>query len=286
MLRAAVQSVLAQSAPAREIVVVDDGSTDHTLQVVHELAASGAPITLLLNEQHQNRRGEARNRGVAATTAPVVAFLDSDDLWLPERLERQLDLLSKAPLCGFGFCNLRRFHDGVGNDCAEPPFLAPGADYNGFILGDLLEEALALSSTLVVRRAAFERVGGFSDLRMNEDYELTLRLANAYPASYLPEPLALIREHPSRTSYTHGDLPLQDHLGIVSRFLSAHPDLPPTVRARGRNGLANVNFKLARLYLERGEGGRARQHLLALLKLRPWDRRAPGAYLRSFMPAH
>ena len=110
LLRAALESVQAQTVPVREIVVVDDGSTDHTAAVVHELTAAGAPI-LYVPLPHLNQRGAARNRGAAATTSPLIAFLDSDDLWLPRRIERQLDAWARAPAAGFAFCNVQRFDE-------------------------------------------------------------------------------------------------------------------------------------------------------------------------------
>jgi GT2 family glycosyltransferase len=203
-----------------------------------------------------------------------VAFLDSDDIWEPQRLQKQVEALARFPESGFGFCNVQRFDSaGTAVTC-----LRSEADYNGEILGELLVEPLAVSSTLLVRREAFDEVGGFAQLRMNEDYELSLRLALAYPASYVPEVLVLMREHEGRTSRQEDVTPLLDYVRIVRRFLAAHPALPVAVRARGRYGLANVHFKLARIYLQKGDRAAARQHLASLLKLRPWDRRLPGLF--------
>jgi glycosyltransferase involved in cell wall biosynthesis len=282
MLRATLESVLAQTVPVREIVVVDDGSTDHTPKVVGDLAEAGAPV-VYLREPHENKRGPARNRGAEATSAPLVAFLDSDDLWKPHRLERQLEALEKSPHAGFAFCNVHRFDEG--GLINSLPCLHPSADYNGRILGDMLEEPLAVSSTLLVRREVFDRAGGFADLRMNEDYEFSLRLAAACEASYVPEVLVLMREHGGRTSRSDRELPLLDYVRIVEGFLDRYPDLPPEVRARGRRGLANVHLKLARLYLEYGDRAATRRHVRSLFRLRPWDRRGMAAYLRSWSPA-
>src|SRR5262245_54482715 len=97
MLRAALESVRAQTVPVREIVVVDDGSTDGTAGMVETLAASakGVPVIYLRGE-HTNRRGEARNRGVETSSGKLLAFLDSDDLWKPQRVERQLVALAES----------------------------------------------------------------------------------------------------------------------------------------------------------------------------------------------
>jgi glycosyltransferase involved in cell wall biosynthesis len=276
LLRAAVRSVLAQTVPVREIVVVDDGSTDHTPALTRELAGQGAPIVYLPGP-HENRRGPARNRGFAATAAPLVAFLDSDDLWLPERLARQLAAWAARPEAGFAFCNVHRFDE---RGLIGPlPCLPPAADFNGSILGPMLAEPLAVPSTLIVRREAFARVGGFADLPINEDYVLAVRLAAAYPASYVPAVLVHMREHTNRTSHAYQEQALTGYVRIVAGFLATHPELPPAVRAQGRRGLANVHAKLTQLYLSAGDKARARRHAGALLRLRPWDRRALAAWL-------
>jgi hypothetical protein len=154
------------------------------------------------------------------------------------------------------------------------------ADYSGYILGEILEEPRAGGSTLLVKREAFESVGGFADLPMNEDYELTLRLAARYRASYVPEVLVLVREHPGRVTIQHGAQPLVDYIDIVEGFIARNP-LPPSLRAQARTGLANVHLKLARFYLEGGDRQAARRHIVSVVRLRPWDRRWPSIYLRS-----
>jgi hypothetical protein len=143
---------------------------------------------------------------------------------------------------------------------------------------------MAGGSTLVVKRHAFERVGGFHDLRLNEDYELTLRLAARYTASYVPEPLVLVREHAGRTTLAEREAPMRDYLRIVRRFLSANAHLPERVKACARRGMANVHYKLARVYLEVGDRAAARRHLWALARLKPLDRRAPSAWLQALAP--
>src|SRR6476469_2242064 len=162
LLAEALDSVLCQSLLPTELAIVDDGSTDRTAEVVAaaERAAAGRVRVIYVPREHTNERGKARNCGVAATRAPVLAFLDSDDLWMPRRIERQLQAWAATPGAGFAFCNVQSFdEDGPRGDS---PHLS--GDYNGYILGHVLEGPKAISSTLMVRREAFERVGGFSSL--------------------------------------------------------------------------------------------------------------------------
>ncbi len=280
LLQATLQSVLAQTVLPKEVVVVDDGSTDHTAQVVEQArkAAEGRTGVVFLPGPHVNRRGEARNRGAHTTTTPLIAFLDSDDIWKERRIEKQLEALERAPEAGFAFCNVQRF---IENEFLSAPCLPPERDFNGYILGDILEEPRAISSTLVVRREVFDKLGGFREIRANEDYEFTLRLAASYKASYVPEVLVLMREHSGRTSRIQREMPLLNSIKVITEFMEASSDkIPPEVRARGRRSLANINYKLARLYIDEGDPGAARRHLRALVRLRPWDRRALPAYVR------
>lgn len=282
LLRLALRSVQTQTSPAKEIVVVDDGSTDHTAEVVSELADESTHI-IYLDGPHCNRLGELRNRGVAATTGEWIAFLDSDDIWSADRLDRQLNALRQSPEAGLAFCNVQRFSES--GPVGPGPYLSMSADYNGHILGDLLEEPVAVPSALMVKRQAFDEVGGFAERPINEDYELTLLIAARYPASYVPDPLVFMRKHGDSRSRAHSELALLEYIRIVESFLSSHPDLPTHIRARGRRGLANVHFKLAKLYLEAGDKASARLHLREQVRYRPWDRRVVRAYLQAVTPS-
>ncbi|MFO0934682.1 MAG: glycosyltransferase family A protein [Planctomycetota bacterium] len=140
-LAEALASVAAQTVPAREVVVVDDGSTDGSAAVAR---AAGPGVRVV--EQAPLGAGAARNRGVAETTAPWLAFLDADDRWLPRKLARQREALGATPGAVAAIGSIRQFFSPeLGRTDAPDPEIVVGTS----------------PTALVVHRDAFARTGGF-----------------------------------------------------------------------------------------------------------------------------
>jgi glycosyltransferase involved in cell wall biosynthesis len=212
----AVASVLAQTCQDFELLVVDDGSTDGTAQT---LTAFGDQVTLL---RQPSRRGvaAARNRGIAAARGEWLAFLDSDDLWLPEKLARQLALLAAHPelrLCQTEEIWVRR---GVR---VNKPLTHRMAGGDLFLPS--LRRCLVSPSAAILHRRLVEEHGGFDeDLPAAEDYDLWLRLTWRYPVGLLPEPLIIKRGgHPDQLSRQWG---LDRHRIRALGKLLSEPGLP------------------------------------------------------------
>lgn len=152
----AIASVYAQPSPVADVVVVDDGSTDESVAVVERVARPGLSIV----RQSNRGIGAARNRGIAAATGDWIAFIDSDDLWEPDKLARQL-----AAGAGDGA-------DLVFGHLVE--FLSPerAADLAGTLRVATSPVPGLIASTLLARRAAIERIGPFDErLRVGEFVE-------------------------------------------------------------------------------------------------------------------
>jgi len=197
LLRETVASVLAQTLKDWELLVVDDGSTDDTVAWLESLDDGRVAV---LRESHTANRSRLRNLGVARSRAPWIAFLDSDDLWLPEKLAVQLERLSAHPTCRWS-CTGVRFVDGEGNPITQragPPYRAQ----SGWLLERLLTfTAAATMTTLIVHRSLFDEVGGFDEsFLFREDYEFELRLAARSEIHALEETLTVVRHHEARTS--------------------------------------------------------------------------------------
>jgi glycosyltransferase involved in cell wall biosynthesis len=179
----AIESVLAQTVQPREIIVVDDGSTDATAAVLGRMPS---PITVV--RQANQGPGAATTAGIARTTARYVATLDADDLWLPHKIERQAQCFEAAPETAGVFASARLFRHG------EPPGNGGGAP-----------QRLWTRTTLVYRSDAAREIGAFIDLpgRLGETIDWLARGRDlGHVHVMLDEVLALRRIRPGSLSYS------------------------------------------------------------------------------------
>lgn len=193
---ATIESVLRQTVPPSDVVVVDDGSSDETASIAR---ASGARVIA-----HTESRGPSasRNRGVAETSHPVVAFLDADDEWMPDHAERLLDALTEDDVV-FAGSDAQRF----GTDSGEIRSQLPGRRPIDLSDNLIMDNPVIQSSVMVVREA-FVKAGGYDEsLRLSEDYELWTRIAEYGLYAHVGEATVRRRIHAEQvTQRFRGDL--------------------------------------------------------------------------------
>jgi glycosyltransferase involved in cell wall biosynthesis len=267
-LQAAVDSVLGQSFRDLEVLVVDDGSTDDTESVISQY---GAAIRYL----RQENRGvaEARNHGIEESKGRYVAFLDADDTWSREKLDRQMKALAAS--------NGRRVCYSAFKVCTESLELlsVQRSAREGSVLDDLLlrGNVVGTPSTVVCDRLLFSVVGGFDPcLSQCADWDMWIRLATVTEFLYVDEPLVTYRQHRANMS-RNPELLERDSLRVLEKGFSLS-SLRPSVRA-ARPAAFGRNYRvLAGTYFHAGRYG---DFLRCALRVVPLDPRQLG-YLAGF----
>lgn len=245
----ALDSAVRQDVAAFEIIVVDDGSTDD----LSEMLTRHPPYGLRLI-RHSIRRGAAaaRNTGIAAARAPYIAFLDSDDEWLPGKLRQQLEALAADPsdtaMC-LTACILDR---GPGiRQIMAPPMDRPCRDV--VVSG----HALNLGTSALVPRAVFAEIGGFDEgLERLEDWEWMLRFSRRWSYVAVARPLAVV--------HVEDRLVAPEVERAVARIVAQHG---PTLAAEGRSRRFRSTLLVERAFRCILHGGRSKAALLILAAL-------------------
>ena len=261
-LREAIESVRAQTFTNWELIVIDDGSTDESVGWLESLREARLRI---LASEHIAHRARLRNRGIAVARAQWIAFIDSDDRWKANKLERQLEYHAARSELQWSYTS-RAVIDANGNFFHHPQH-QPWRPHSGRILRPLLvfDAKIALPSVMV-RRSLLDRVGGFADQRWGEDYELWIRLAQDAECGLIDEPLVEIRAHPS-TSAGRPEV-IQAYLEIHKRLARTAHD--PLERRIARQQQAQDALRLGGNLIGRRQFAPAFAALFSALRLRPF----------------
>lgn len=239
-IAATVDSVLSQTYRKIEVIVVDDESKDNSLEV---LGAFGDRIQVIA--QKNGGVSRARNNGAAASLGDFLAFLDADDIWLPTKIERQMERMREDESVGLVHCSMT-YIDPDDNVLGE---ITEGTEGN---VGDKMLRfdgggVIGAGSTSLIRKEVFDEVGGF-DVRMSTaaDWDISYRIAAKHTVAVVLEPLVLYRQH---NTNMHGNIGAMEHdmtLGMKKAFAAGAP-------SNGGVGYGNLYKTLAGSYFHAGQ---------------------------------
>jgi glycosyltransferase involved in cell wall biosynthesis/CheY-like chemotaxis protein len=244
----AIHSALAQTYPRLEVVVVDDGSTDGLTD-----ALQGFRDRIKLVIQPHQGLAAARNRGIRETKADLIALLDADDRWLPDKIRRQVAALESRPECCLVY-TARQLIDRTGASVQEGTtwYPRPPQPVQGECLVELVRANRLMSSSVLLRRAALGAVWFDERLAACEDWDLWLRLAERHQFAYLDEPLTEIRVH-DRNMTLDADRMYESSLQVQELFLRRRPRREAVLEARA------ILLRAAHREYEAGNISRARK---------------------------
>lgn len=229
MIADAINSVLEQTYKDCEVIVIDDGSTDNTKEIISRY---GDKVRYFY--QQRGGAGSARNYGVSVSQGTYLAFLDSDDIWMKNKLEMQMEIIKNNPELIL-----------VYSDCIVTKNGTLVAYYSnwfkpklGSVYEDLIKGPFIPNLTVVVKKSIVLQVGGFDErLKMSQDYDLYLRVCMKGPVGYVSDQLAEYRLHESNNTKD-----LYKHLQYDIQLLENHLDIAP------QNAKHLIKKRLATLY--------------------------------------
>jgi glycosyltransferase involved in cell wall biosynthesis len=269
----ALDSVLAQTYPHLEIMVVDDGSTDESQALLRNY---GEQIRWF--QHHRQGVSAARNRGVKESSGELVAFLDADDVWLPTKLERQVQKFLEDRDLGLVHCGWEAI------DKTGVPLDSHLDGLEGWVAKELLllrrPAVLVVGSGAVVPRNTFEEIGGFdARLSTSADWDFSYRVAVRQRVGFVPDVLLQYRLHGTNM---HANILVMEHDTLLA-FSKAFSSGSREIQQLRRESYGNLHMILAGSFFRAGQKADFARHALKSLWLTPGNlRRLLGFPLRRY----
>lgn len=254
-----IQSVLDQTYKDFEIIVVDDGSTDNTKK---KLEKFNSKIKLI--EQKNSERAVSRNNGIKNAQGEYIAFLDSDDLWFKNKLEKQVEVLDKNKDYVLTYCQCLRINEnGLNIKIAERQLKG----YSGYVYEKLLMRNFITSPTPLVKRECIEKIKGFETKYIPyEDWEFWVRLSLLGKFYFIKEPLAHYRIHETQSVKLAKAEKIEEVTTSLLENSFTHKEIPTELKNKSL-GLANLRFTY--WYLIANDTSKAKEKLRKCLSLYP-----------------
>ena len=270
-----LDSVFAQTFHDWEVIFWDNASTDGS----SEIASSYGDRVHCFRSEAMVPLGRARKLAYEQSRGKYVAILDADDIWLPQKLERQVELFESDPQLGMTYCDAIYFDDGGDRH----RLFALTRPHRGEVFGPLLAKNFIFSSTMMFSREALDHLGCAFDDKFTraQDYDLSLRMAYHYHVDYVDAPLlkwrmSLLEDKPWKKSLVSRAAEVQESLeGLLENF----PDIKNKYQAELKSFYKNLEYSFGVNAWQVGERSKARAHLSRYLT----DKKFAFVYLCTFL---
>jgi len=229
-----VESVLNQTYKDYEIIVVDDGSEDGTRDAL-------IPYMQKIRYHYKENGGiaSAKNAGISLSETEFVAFLDHDDLWVPDKLQLQMEHFNENPQIGLVYAKYTSFRDG------EELRTKPEKGYSGWIFKELLSKSFIQTSTVVVKRECLDAVGPYDEtFFLGDEYDMFLRIARKFQCGFVDKGLTRYRVHDTNAS-NNDFLFDNENLGVYKKIYNNFTDLDGVEKKILRKRIARYSMKVA-----------------------------------------
>ena len=258
-LKRAVRSVLGQTYPHLEAIVIDDGSTDETAKIIAALCEDDTRLCFIRHAVNKGAQA-ARNTGIKAAKGSYIAFLDSDDEWLPDKLEKQMGLFAHGnENLGVVYAGYREISFD-GQQCDHLPHL------RGDIYTDALRQWVCDMNTLVVKKPVFDKSGFLNEnIRAYQEWDLCIHLARHGTFDYISEPLAIYHHHCQPTISKDR---LSNALGYLDVVEAHHDDI---LKYCGYYVLSNHFLSIGHHFMLADDTIKAKEYFIKAFRLAPYD---------------
>lgn len=273
-LKDAIDSVLRQSLPVREVIVVDDGSTDETGQI---LASYGDRIRAI--SQPQGGASAARNRGFREARGEWIAFLDDDDVWLETKNAKQMALAQNNPSLGLIYCGDIVMDERLRKVLKERPAIAAN---RGDVFERLVASNFIFTSGVIAKREAINQAGHMDvQLRWAHDWDLWLKIVARYTVDVIPEPLVLYRLAADGLTY---EIRATERIKEMETVVKRACDLREVPGSVMRTARYELDRQWASSFLKEGKGARAFRHALRMATIQPTSSEAYRFLRNAIVP--
>jgi glycosyltransferase involved in cell wall biosynthesis len=268
----AIESVLAQSNKHFELVIVNDGSTDNSEEVIAPYLRDKRIHYVC---QKNSGFSAAINRGIRESSKPLIGFIGQDDMWLPEKLELQMKYLSIHKDVHLVYSDYYSI-DSDERILRMTKTKRPDTRSKQQLVTQLFLNNFIGFETVLVKRSCFDEVGFFDENMIGfSDHDMWLRIVGSYNIAHLDLPLVKKRKHSLQLSTTNIESVLEDEFQLVEKAISFYPFLKKVEQKK----LSSLHYALGLALLRKGNIKEAKQELLKTIRFQPYKLKAIAAYI-------